>query len=303
MKNLLTPQVLLHFVLATLVFGATEASAVSNEHRPVCSADGSRMIYMLQTERTNDDWELYLLDIESNVRSRLTSHKGWDGYAVWSPDSSRIIFDREISPDKPKRPWIMELEGRTSKPLGQYPGWLSITDWSSDNQLLAFHELYGQRDLVILDLAGKIVEKLTDTNQQSEHDAHFSPDRKMIAYANGDLEGAETSLELLNLKDKSHTVLRTSIGRIYGLSWSPSGEKIAFVDAPEGEDDDADIFTYTFADQSFKQVTDDPAWDHMPMFCGNDQTLYFTSYRSGEEKIYQLDPDPKPYLQIRRAGE
>ena len=33
------------------------------------------------------------------------------------------------------------------------------------------------------------------------------------------------------------------------------------------------------------------------------QTLFFTSYRSGEERIYQIDPDPKPYLKIERAQE
>ena len=96
--------------------------------------------------------------------------------------------------------------------------------------------------------------------------------------------------------------MRTSIGRIYGISWSPKGDKIAFVDAPGGEEDDADIFMYNITDQSFKQVTDDPAWDHMPMFCKDSDKLVFTSYRSGEEKIYQINPDPKPFLKIERAN-
>jgi hypothetical protein len=29
--------------------------------------------------------------------------------------------------------------------------------------------------------------------------------------------------------------------------------------------------------------------------------LFFTSYRSGEERIYQVDPDPAPFLSIKRA--
>jgi len=285
------------------IFNCSDVNAVSNEQRPVCSADGSKLVFMMQTERTDNDWELYMLDIESKTRSRLTNHRGWDGYAVWSPDGNHIIFDREVSPDKPKRPWIMELDGRSSKPLGRYEGRVSVSDWSDDNRLLGFQELNGQRDLILLDLSGDIVEKITETADYSEHDAQFSPDGRKIVYANGKIDSDETSLEVIDLDDGNKTVLRTSIGRIYGTSWSPEGDKIAFVDSPGGAEDDADIFIYTIADQSFKQVTDDPARDHMPMFCKNSHTLYFTSYRSGEEKIYQIDPDPKPFLKIERSRD
>lgn len=277
------------------------ANAAASEHRPVCSPDGSRLVYMLKSERTKNDWELYQLTFSSQNRKRLTAHKGWDGYAVWSPDSRNIIFDREDEPDGQKQPWIMNLEDFTSKPLGPFEGWLSISDWSKDNSLLGFHELAEQRDLVLLDLDGNIVKKITNTVDQSEHDAHFSPDGTKVAYANGLLDGSETSLEIIELESGNKTILRTSIGRIYGLSWSPGGDKIAFVDAPGGENDDADIFIYDITEQSFQQVTDDPAWDHMPVYCKDDHTLFFTSYRSGEERIYQVNPDPGPFLTIERS--
>ena len=277
------------------------ANAVMNEHRPVCSPDGSRLVYMLQSERTKNDWELYQLDFATQGRKRLTSHEGWDGYAVWSPDGRSIIFDREDTPGDQKQPWIMNMDDYTSKPFGNYQGWLSIGDWSADNRLLGFHELDGQRDLVLLDIDGNITKNLTNTAGHSEHDARFSPDGLKIAYANGVIDGAETSLELIDLTEGKKVVLRTSIGRIYGLSWSPDGQKIAFVDSPDGEGDDADIYIYDINEQSFEQLTDDPAQDHMPEYCGNNRKLFFTSYRSGEERIYQVDPDPGPFLSIERA--
>ncbi|MDH4018678.1 MAG: hypothetical protein OEU84_03680 [Xanthomonadales bacterium] len=280
-----------------------EVQAVTNQHRPVCSPDGSRFVYMLQSERTDNDWELYQLVFSTQNRKRLTKHKGWDGYAVWSPDGKNLIFDREDVLEEERQPWVMNMEDYTIKPLGTYEGWLSISDWSKDNSLLGFHELEGQRDLLLLDLDGNISKKITDTPDHSEHDAHFSPDGLTIAYANGLVEGTETSLEVIEIASGDKTVLRTSIGRIYGLSWSPDGKRIAFVDAPGGEDDDADIFIYDFADKEVQQVTDDPAWDHMPEFCNNNHTLFFTSYRSGEERIYQVDPDAGTFLQIKRAGD
>jgi Tol biopolymer transport system component len=267
----------------------------------VCSPDGSRLVYMLQSERTKNDWELYQMVFNTQTKKRLTVHEGWDGYAVWSPDATKIIFDREDAPGGQKRPWVMRMDDFTIKPLGKFEGWLSISDWSDDDKLLGFHEMAGQRDLVLLDLDGNIVEKITNTTGHSEHDAHFSPDGTKIGYANGAIDGTETSLELIDVKNGNNTTLHTSIGRIYGLSWSPDGKNIAFVDAPDGDDDDADIFLYNIGDQSVRQITDDPAWDHMPEFCNNNHTLFFTSYRNGEERIYQVDPDPALFLSIKRA--
>jgi Tol biopolymer transport system component len=284
-----------------LLLTTLHSVAALNEHRPVCSPDGSRMIYMLKSEQTKGDWELYMLKFDSQVISRLTNHKGWDGYAVWSPDGTKIVYDREDAPGEPNRPWIMDIEGRTRKPLGSHEGWLSVSDWSIDNRILGFHELNGQRDLVTLDQNGDVIEQITDTDKYSEHDAHFSPDGKQIAYANGSIEGGNTTLELIDLESGNKTTLRSSVGRIYGVSWSPDGEKIAFVDAPDGNDDDADIYVYTAADQNFKQVTDDPSWDHMPVFCNDSKILIFTSDRSGEERIYRVDTEPRPFIKVQPA--
>lgn len=269
------------------------------EHRPVCSPDGKSVVYMLQSERTDDDWELYLLDMDSRSRNRLTDHPGWDGYAVWSPDAKHIIFDRADEVDGPKRPWLMELQSRETMPLGSFEGWMSVSDWREDGILLAFHEINGQRDLVLINLDGEVEQHLTETPEQSEHDAHFSPDGTRIAFASAPAEGGQTSLALLNLQSGERTELRSSAGRIYGLSWSPEGDLLAFVDAPGGDEDDADIFLYRFEDGSVQQVTDDPAWDHMPEFCANRHILMFTSYRSGEERMYRIDPEPQPWLIVQ----
>jgi Tol biopolymer transport system component len=277
--------------------------AATNEHRPVCSPDGSRVVYMLQSERTKNDWELYQMVFSTQTKKRLTVHEGWDGYAVWSPGGDRIIFDREDEPGGQKRPWVMRMDDFTIKPLGEFEGWLSVNDWSVEGSLLAFHEVEGQRDLVLVDLDGNILENVTETKDHSEHDAHFSPDGTKIAYANGPVDGGETSLELIERETGKKTILHTSIGRVYGISWSPDGAGIAFVDTPGGDDDDADIFLYDIDEKSVRQISDNPAWDHMPEFCHNKHSLLFTSYRSGEERIYQVDPDPAPFLSVERAQQ
>ncbi|NNL94783.1 MAG: hypothetical protein HKO64_04110, partial [Xanthomonadales bacterium] len=215
---------------------------------------------------------------------------------VWSPDARQIIFDRADGVDGPKHPWMLDLQSMQFRPLGDFEGWMSVSDWREDGTLLAFHETGGQRDLVLLGLDGKIERRLTATADESEHDAHFSPDGRRIAFASGAVDGGQTTLELLDLERDERTELKSSPGRIYGLSWTPEGDQLAFVDAPGGDEDDADIFLYRFEDRSVQRVTDDPAWDHMPEFCGNRHILMFTSYRSGEERIYRIDPEPRPLL-------
>lgn len=282
----------------TLAF-SNPALAERNVHRPVFSPDGSRIIFMSMSEQTGGDWELYLMDSDGRNLKRLTNHKGWDGYAVWSPDGSRIIFDRGDADGEKKRPFFLDLATGNLQPLGAYEGWLSISDWSNDgNTLLGFHETGGQRDLVLVNLDGSIARRLTGTPNQSEHDAHFSRDDTRVVFANGSVDGSGTSLEMLVLATEQRGIVHTSEGRIYGLSWSPAGTMIAYTDAPGGSEDDADIFLVTPGTSIVTQLTDDPAWDHMPVWHPDGRLLLFTSYRSGEERVYSLDPSSRHVLRV-----
>lgn len=281
---------------ACILLGTPIAAEEHNQHRPVFSPDGNRMIFMLNSPETNGDWELFLVNTDGSSLKRLTNRTGWDGYAVWSPDGSHIVFDRETGPDNPaKQPVMMDLKNGATNPLGIYPGWLSINDWYGDT-LLAFWEKDGQRDLYLLDMNGGIVNQLTDTPNISEHDAHFSPDGKTVAFASGPSENtsgdnSETRLETLQLDTAVRTMLRKSAGRLYGIDWSPDGKQIAYTDAPGGQDDDADVFVYDFASKVTTACTQNSAWDHMPVWAPNSISpdsisIVFTSYRTGEERLY-----------------
>ena len=132
----------------------------------------------------------------------------------------------------------------------------------------------------------------------AEHDAHYSPDGKSIAFASGPTGGSGSSLELIVIETNKRHVLHTSIGRIYGVSWSPDGSRIAFTDAPDGEDDDADVFVIDIDSKIVSQLTDDPAWDHMPEWHPDGNTMLFTSYRTGEEHIYRLDVNSRTIVEL-----
>ncbi len=271
------------FICALAVLGCS-LGVPASEHRPVLSRDGKQLIVMSQVD---EDWELFLLTSDTGAVKRLTTHQGWDGYAVWSPAGKQIAFDRgDPEQENQKTPTLMDLETGEIRPIGTFDGWLSINDWNEDG-LLAFWETGGQRDLFVLSANGQIKQQLTNTPDVSEHDAHFSPDGLQIVFATyTDESESGTTMELLNLASNERRVIHSSAGRIYGIDWSPTGDRIAFTDSPNGPDDDADVFVYNLRNGTVNRCVDNDAWDHMPVWSGDGRSIVFSSYRSGKERLY-----------------
>lgn len=268
----------------------TPASAQEvSEHRPVFSPDGDRVVFMRQGPGTAGDWELFITDRSSEEPRRLTRSPGWDGYAVFSPDGSTIVFDRSTDGgDGAKQPHVMVIESGETRALGSWEGWLSVSDWSDEHGLLAFWERDGQRDLYLLDAEGSVIRRLTTTPELSEHDAHFSPSGDWIVFASGPAAGeGPTTLELMTSAGTERRVLVESQGRVYGAAWAPDAETIGYTDAPDGEN--GDVFTVVPASGCVDRLTEDPAWDHQPVWDPKGGRILFTSYRSGSERLYWLD--------------
>lgn len=282
-------------IIATIMLNGIYGTALAGEHRPVFSPSGNELIFMAQSSETAGDWELYLMTIDGRNLRRLTDHTGWDGYAVWSPDGNSIVFDRaDAGEDQKKAPMLLDIKTGLSRSLGNFEGWLSVNDWY-DKKLLAFWENGGQRDLFLIDEAGTVIQRLTETPDQSEHDAHFSPDGSKVVFASGPSEGnGETTLEMVNLINGERSVLKSSSGRIYGLDWAPDGQSVAYTDSPGGEDDDADVFVFRLNTRETLQCTDNDAWDHMPVWSTDGTSILFTSYRTGTEHMYLAKCGQKP---------
>ena len=77
---------------------------------------------------------------------------------------------------------------------------------------------------------------------------------------------------------------------LYGLDWSPNGDRIAFTDTPNDEPDgNAELYVLDLENEEVVRLTRDENYDHMPVWLPSGTAIMFTSYASGREEIYTLD--------------
>jgi TolB protein len=257
-----------------------------SEHRPVLSPDETQIVFMSRSTEMGDDWELFLMDADGRNLRRLTDHLGWDGYATWSPDGRTLVFDRSLDGGNDNKALFrLDLESGEAERLYAHEGWVSASEWRG-TELLGFWEHDGQRDIYAIGEDGTLLRQLTDTPDITESDAIYSRNAYAVYFVSAPAGGGATRLERLDLAGGARTTLRESTGRMYGLALSPDGSRIAFTDAPGGEDNNADIFVLDLETGAAEAMTTDDGWDHMPVWIAGGEAIMFTSYRSGTEHIY-----------------
>jgi Tol biopolymer transport system component len=65
-------------------------TANKTDSRPIWSADGRTLVFMSESRHGN--WEIYAVDVNSAVVTRLTDNPALDGLPTVSPDGSRVAF-------------------------------------------------------------------------------------------------------------------------------------------------------------------------------------------------------------------
>ena len=132
--------------------------------------------------------DIWLYDIARTLKTRFTFDPSADGYPVWSPDGSRIIFNSD-------RRGHLDLYQKTTSGAGVEEILLESLeekfplDWSPDGKFLAYdvYDLKGVGDLWILPLDPKVAggDRKPFAFLQSEFEEYycqFSPDMRWISY-------------------------------------------------------------------------------------------------------------------------
>ena len=198
--------------------------------RPDLSPDGTRLAFTRRDSAGNTD--IWVLDLERNIPTRLTSHPADDDAPVFSPDGRYVAFgsDRNGARDLYRRAadgsGDDELLYQSNVP--KFP-----TGFSADGTQLLFSQSLPETgaDVWVLPMRGDRKPQPVLTTASLEGYGALSPDGKWIAYCSGEAgEGDQ-----VYVSPYPPTGSRVRLSTTYGSSpqWSANGREV-YYGTPDG---------------------------------------------------------------------
>lgn len=235
---------------------------------PSWAPDSRRMVISVGPS-TSRSWgynrvgDLFIFDVRSGQKTKLTDHPYNDLYPAWSPDGQWIAFVR-FNPDIP----------------GCYPTPLIETI----NKLCSQASLYIIRpdgsDLRLL-LDSIYIQAPIDGRGDKPYNAPaWSPDGQWLAVLVGNEQYAAPifqDIALVNAMTGEVRVL-TDNGPIMDIypTWSPDGRHLAFVSDREGNDE---IYIMSSEGADIVNLSQSPSDDYAPVWSPSGQRIAFLSNR------------------------
>ena len=157
--------------LRRLMTGQTTTPS-KNEFGPQWSPDGKRIAFL--SNRDGEDNEIYILELETSIPTRLTDNNAWDAHPAWSPDGQYLSFDS--TRDGNWEIYVMRPDGSQVVRLTNHPRMDNAARWSSDGQRLAFNSTrdwdsddLGNCEIYVMNRDGSDVRRLTSNSVKDTH--------------------------------------------------------------------------------------------------------------------------------------
>jgi len=178
------------------------------------------------------NWDIWVVDLERAVASRLTSGARFDMSPVWSPDGNDIAFFSVRPSGREIR--VAPANGSTSDrsllKADASATYLIPTSWSRDGRFLAFTKsLDGPGDLWTLPMTGDAKPSAFVQSAFSEDQAVFSPDGRWIAYVSNESGQPQVYVQPFPATGGKYQVSRDGGGQ---PRWRGDGRELFFV-APD----------------------------------------------------------------------
>jgi dipeptidyl aminopeptidase/acylaminoacyl peptidase len=149
------------------------------------------------------------------------------GGAAWSPDGKQILYSGNASGRI--NLWVMNADGTGAHQLLHSDDAQSGAIWSKDGGGLVYQQDRGGDeiyDLYTVTAAGGPPQALTQTEQISETNPHFSPDGKLLAFQHKEKQGSSVNLAVMDWSTHQMRLLthEKDPKRSWDIvAWSPDG--------------------------------------------------------------------------------
>lgn len=224
------------------------------------------------------NFDVFLLDLNTDSVVNLTAHPGMDFGFSWSPDGDRIAFasDRDGNRDI----YVLDVPDGEPSRLTDHDARDGSPSWSPDGTRIAF---VSSRDsdageIYIMGVDGTGLRRVTD-NDRYEEVPSWSPDGESLAFGAlappGDGEDPTLQIFRVDLNSGNETQLTRLPGHNSAPRWSPDGSAIAFYGQVGEGFDGADIMTVEADGSGLTNLTGDAEPDWQPDWSTDGSLIVF----------------------------
>ena len=256
-----------------------------NVGSPKISPDGRRVIY----EQTRTDWEanafetdLWIADVATGERHRLTTTGHSCNPAEWSPDGKWIAFLTDRPGVLPKSPagkrqlWIMPADGGEAQQLTKMEESVGGFEWSPDSGRIAFS-------------AEAAEPKAMKDRKESFGDYQvIHADYQMMHLWLVDLPKTDAAGRVSAAGDPKELTKEDRFS-VEEFSYSPDGTRIAFSAARDPDlisSFSKDIYVVNVADGAVKKIVDTPGPDGDPEWSPDSRQIAYITSNSSKYFFY-----------------
>src|SRR5215203_6769564 len=251
--------------------GVTQLTTEGEEHRPAWSPDGSKIAYDSYHPVPSGNFDIYVMNADGSNKTNLTNTPGvGDGVQEldpdWSPDGSKIAFDRSSDSGNTSAIYVMNADGSGVTQLTPAGGSERRPSWSPDGSKIAYDGYYpldsGNFDVYVMNADGSSQTNLTNTpgmgNGVQELDPDWSPDGSKIAFDRSSDSGNTSAIYVMNADGSGVTQLTTAGGYERHPAWSPDGSKIAYESYQPLDSGNFDVYVMNADGSSQTNLTNTP---------------------------------------------
>jgi TolB protein len=187
---------------------------------PAWSPDGRRLAYVSFEEGRSS---IYVQEVYTGKRQKLTSFKGINGAPSWSPDGRKLAM--ALSKDGNPDIFVYELARKKLRPVTRHYAIDTEPSWSPDGKSLVFtSDRGGKPQIYQVSAFGGPAKRLTFQNSYNAS-ASFSPDGKLLALVTQEDGGYRIAVQDLD----SGIMQVLSQGRLdESPSFAPNGGMIIY---------------------------------------------------------------------------
>ena len=175
--------------------------------------------------------EIYTMDSDGGLQTRLTHNEARDFSPVWHPNGGQIAFVSER--DENLEIYVMDADGSNQRNLTRHLELDTSPDWSPDGKQIAFTSSRNGEvafNIFVMDADGRNVRQLTRLKYAVS--PQWSPDGKQIAFVAALVNNGEVYVMDANGTKQwqvSHPNL--DAGMFLYDAWSPDGKQIVYLEA------------------------------------------------------------------------